>query len=209
MEYPSNSNKAKVSVSKESKNLERVTTNSAVRRKKPFFKSITETFSQADAASVLNFVVMDVIVPAAKDMLSDAISSGLDQLLFGGESRGGRRGGTRQPNNGYVSYNRYSSNNTLRPEPYRGPSISKRGRATHNFDEIILPTRVEAESVIDRLFDVVDRFEIATVSDLYELVGISGNFTDERYGWSNLRGAGVSRVKNGYLLNLPRPEQID
>lgn len=87
--------------------------------------------------------------------------------------------------------------------------MSRRGRSTHDFDEIILATRVEAEEVVDRLFDLVGRYESASVSDLYSLVGISGNFTDEKWGWTDLRGAGVERVRNGYLLDLPRPEPLD
>jgi hypothetical protein len=88
-------------------------------------------------------------------------------------------------------------------------SISRRARATHDFDEIILPTRVEAEEVIDRMFDIVSQYETATVADLYELVGINSNYTDGKWGWSDFRGAGVSRVRNGYLLDLPRPESLD
>jgi hypothetical protein len=214
IDYPGNSQQApKV---KETKTVERVTSANAVRRKKPLGKRFAETFVNADAGSVWNYIVMDVVVPAAKDMLSDAVSQGIDQMLFGGERRwqGGpssRRG--RGGSNGVVSYNRaYSggvgSQQTRRDGPASN-SISRRGRATHNFDEIIIPTRVEAEEVIDRLFDLVQKFELATVADLYDLTGITGNFTDEKWGWTDLRGAGVSRVKGGYLLDLPRPEHLD
>jgi hypothetical protein len=72
-----------------------------------------------------------------------------------------------------------------------------------------LATRVEAEEVIDRLFDVVSRYETATVADLYEMVGVTGNYTDDKWGWTDLRGASVQRVRNGYLLDLPRPEPLD
>ena len=87
--------------------------------------------------------------------------------------------------------------------------MSRRARASHDFDEIILASRVEAEEVIDRLFDLVSRYESATVADLYEMVGVTGNFTDDKWGWTNIRGAGVTRVRNGFLLDLPRPEPLD
>jgi len=87
--------------------------------------------------------------------------------------------------------------------------MSRRGRASHDFDEIILATRVEGEEVIERLFDLVSRYEAATVADLYELVGVSGNYTDDKWGWTDVRGSGVTRVRNGYLLDLPKPEPID
>jgi hypothetical protein len=86
--------------------------------------------------------------------------------------------------------------------------LSRRARANFDFDEIILPTRVEAEEVIDRMFDLVAKYEMVTVADLYDLVGIQGNYTDEKYGWEDVRGAGVTRVSNGYLLDIPRPEPL-
>ena len=90
--------------------------------------------------------------------------------------------------------------------------MSRRARAAHDFDEIILPTRVEADEVLDRLFNLVSEFESATVSELYELVGIDASYTDNKYGWTSdggLRGANVARVRDGYLLDLPKPELLD
>lgn len=87
--------------------------------------------------------------------------------------------------------------------------MSRRARSNHDFDEIVLETRVEAEEVIDGLFALISQYETATVADLYELLGESGNFQDEKWGWMDMRGAGVSRIKNGYLLDLPRPEPLD
>lgn len=87
--------------------------------------------------------------------------------------------------------------------------MSQRGRARHDFDEIVLDERAEAEEVIDKLYEVVSRYEFATVADLYDLVGLPSNHTDHKWGWSDLRGAGVSRIRDGYLLDLPDPEPLD
>lgn len=87
--------------------------------------------------------------------------------------------------------------------------MSRAARATHNFDEIILPTRREAEEVLNFLFDLLTRYDTVSISDLYELVGETGQFTDEKWGWNDLTGASVTRVRDGYLLNLPRPVTID
>ena len=47
---------------------------------------------------------------------------------------------------------------------------------------------------------------MATVRDLYEMVGIRAAHTDEKYGWVDIRDARVDRVRDGYVLDLPRPE---
>ena len=101
-----------------------------------------------------------------------------------------------------------SSNPYGRPEPRQLPS--RRSRANHNFDEIVLKTRVDAEEVIDNLFMLVGKYESASVADLYEMLGIEGvPYTDDKWGWTDLRGANVTRVSNGYLLDLPKPEPLD
>ncbi len=87
--------------------------------------------------------------------------------------------------------------------------MSRQARAGHNFDEIILDQRAEAEEVIDKLFELVSRYDTATVADLYELVGLSATHTDHKWGWSDLHGSGVSRVRGGYLLDLPEPVPFD
>jgi hypothetical protein len=188
------------------KDLKRVTTSDPKRRRKPLRRQFSETFLQGDAKSATQFVIFDVLIPAAKDMIAEAGAEGIRTLLFGEN----RRRGTTPPQagpTGYVSYNRYSMGN----RPQTGPQrvMSRQARARHDFDEVVLETRGEAEEVIDRLFEVVSRYGVATVADLYELVGIAGSHTDNKWGWSDLRGSGVSRVRGGYLLDLPEPQPVD
>lgn len=206
-EFPSNSHKQKAKDEKpEPKKVEQVTSGTVVRRQKTLDKRIYEHLKTA-----LQFVMIDVILPMTKDMVADAVSQGAERMIFGeARSTSRRTGGRPSGSNGYVSYNRYSPNtprDSHRDEPRN--QISRRARSTHDFGEIILATRVEAEEVIDRLFDLVSRYEMATVSDLYDLCGISGNFTDEKYGWTDIRGADFHRVRNGYLLDLPKPEVLN
>jgi hypothetical protein len=53
------------------------------------------------------------------------------------------------------------------------------------------------------------QYEVVTVADLYELVGTEPTHVDTTWGWTNLKGAGVARVRGlGYLLDLPEPEHF-
>ena len=36
------------------------------------------------------------------------------------------------------------------------------------------------------------------------LVGVSGNYTDNKYGWTDIRNASVIRVRDGYMIKLPK-----
>jgi hypothetical protein len=71
-------------------------------------------------------------------------------------------------------------------------------------EEIVVPLLEEANEVLFRLRTLVCRKGYATVAELYELVGISGRFLDQRSGWVSLRGAHVARVHDGFILKLPK-----
>jgi len=214
--YPGNTRKAKEAAAEEpskEKKVERVVDGVAIQRKKPLGRKIAETFAGDDVHNVGQYILFDVMLPAAKSMISDAVSQGIERLLFG-DSRGRRITSGGSTSGRYTAYNRMSSpssSNAVRSDLDRpgGVEISRRGRATHDFSELILPTRADAEEVILRLGDLVENFDFATVADLYELTGITGSFTDEKYGWNDLRGTGIERVRDGYLLNMPRPRPID
>ena len=205
--FPNNSHKAKDEGAKPDKKIEKVIEGEVTRRKKPLGKRFAESMlAGEDAHSVMGFVVMDILLPAAKDMMADAVSQGFERMIYGEVKSTSRRGGHRPSgSSGYVSYNRFSS--PSRREDSR--PLSRRSRASHDFDEIIIETRVEAEAAIDGLFEIVSKYDAATVADLYELVGVSGNYTDDKWGWTGLRGASVTRVRGGYLLDLPKPEPLD
>jgi hypothetical protein len=213
-ELPSNSHSKQPRVNPASKKtVEKVVTGKVLQRRMPLGKRFMQTFVAEDADSVGRYILMDVLIPAFKDVISDVVSQAVDRTLFGGNRNGPRRSGLRGNTGGPVSYNRYASSggsifSRQQPRDER-PTISRRARGSHDFDEIVLATRTEADEVIDRLFDLISQYEQATVSDLYELVGLEAKFTDERWGWRELKGAGVSRVNGGYLLDLPKPEQLD
>lgn len=189
----------------EDKDIKRVTSGEPIRRKKSLRKQFSETFVAGDAKTAVRYVVFDVLIPAAKDTIAEAASQGIEKLIFGDSRRRGSTPPQAGPT-GYVNYSRYQMQ-SRQTGPQR--ALSRQGRARHDFDEIVLSARTEAEEVVDRLFEILSRYGIVTVADLYELVGISGTHTDNKWGWTNLRGAGVSRVRGGFLIDLPEPEPLD
>lgn len=202
--YPSNSHKSKTSdPAKPEKNVEKVITGQAIQRKKSLGSKFKEVMSGDDARSVGAYILFDVIIPAAKSMLADAATQGLERILFG-DSR--RSSSTSRTN--YTSYNNMYKSRQAGGSPQK-LELSQRARATHNFGEVVLSSRGEAEEVLDRLTALIDQYQVATVSDLYDLVGITGSFTDDKWGWFDLRGSGINRVREGYLINLPQTQPID
>ena len=52
--------------------------------------------------------------------------------------------------------------------------------------------------------ELISMYGLVSVADLYELVGITGSYTDNKYGWYDIRSASVVRVRDGYLLKFPK-----
>jgi len=205
--YKPNSHKSKAKAKdseKESEKEERVIKpkiidGEAKTRKKGWGSKIASTFfSQEDLGSVGTYLVFDVVIPAMKSMISDAASQGVERMLFGEVRRSSSSGKSR------TSYGTmYKSSASSARE------LSPRARATHDFNEVILETRREAEDVILGLSDIISEYDVATVSDLYELVGVTGSFQDDKWGWFNMKDATVQRIRAGYLVNLPPTDSID
>lgn len=204
--FPPNSRKAAA----EPKRVERVTSANAVRRRRSLGKQFRSTFIGGDGKTAMQYVIFNVFIPAAKETLVEGAHSWIEKLVYGDHRprRGG--GGPMSGALGYVSYNRMGRQPQRDDRPPMPQTLSRMSRARQSFDEIIIPSRQEAEEVLDRLFDLISKYDTATVADLYELTGLSSSHTDHKWGWEELRGASVGRIRGGgYLLNLPEPQSLE
>jgi hypothetical protein len=203
--YPGNSQKKKQTEEQKANRepLKKAITGEVVQRKESLGSKLAASFKGDDSRTVGQYILFEVAVPAFKQFISDAGREALDRLLYGndaGPRRSSGSGGGRTNYGGMAKSSR-------RDEPAR--ALSQRARASHDFSEIILAERPDAEKVLDDLRASVDQYGSCTVSDLYSLVGITGAFTDDLWGWYDLRDARIRRVRNGYLLELPRTESIE
>lgn len=203
-DFPANSQKAKASAEPRAK-IQPVTSAETVRRKRGLGQKFKGAFVGGDPRSAAEHVIFEVLIPSTRDMLYDAFEDWMRNLIFGAEHKPRRGGGAPSNNLGHVAYNRQFPS---KPPPQR--MLSRKSRARHDFDELIIPSRQEAEEVIDQLFDLLSRYGSASVADLYELTGLQSSHTDMKWGWTELRGAKAVRLRQGgFLLDLPEPETLD
>ena len=195
-EYKGNSHRSKEQNEVVEKKVEQIAKGKT--KKKSEVKKFADTFIAEDITSVKDYILMEVLLPAAKKAISDIVTNGIDMILYG-ETR--TKSKSRESR---VSYTKYYD----RDRDYERPTRT-RGRYGYDYDDIILDTRKEAEEVLDRMDDLIDNYGMVSVADLYDLVGVSGNYTDNKYGWTNLRNADVQRVRDGYLLKLPKALPFD
>ena len=195
--YKSNSHKSK---SKEKK-VEKVVSGDVKTKKKSEIRKFTDNFISEDVDNVKSYIFGEVILPAVKDIISSTIRSAVDMLLYG-DSRPSR---SRGRNDSRVSYERYYDRSDRRER-----SNKTYARTGYNFDDIIIADYGEAEEVLSQMDNLIDVYGIVSVGDFYDLVGIQGNFTDNKYGWTNISSAKIVRTRDGeYFIKLPRACPID
>lgn len=201
--YSSNSNKSKEPEAK--KPVEKVITGDAIIHKKSLGKKVRETFTVEDTSSVFEYLIFDVVIPSTKALLLDLVNQGLERKFYGT--------GTRSSSGSYISrgssgrMTNYSKVSTKKAGP--GSDISKRDRENHTFDRIVIETRPEAELVLDKLTDQIETYESASVADLYSALGHTPDFTDYKWGWTDIRTATVRPTRGGYILILPKTQPLD
>lgn len=204
-DYKPNSHKSKVenaTRSGEEKKVEKVVKGKVKTKKKTEIRKFADVFIAEDAANVKSYILMDVLVPAVKKAISDIVQDGVSMILYGSANGGSKN---RYGNASYVSYRSYSDRD--RRDDRRNDYA--RNRSRYDFDDIILDDRGEAEEVLTRMDELIDTYGIVSVADLYDLVGITCDYTDNKYGWTNIRNAEAIRVRDGYMLKLPKPLPIN
>ena len=147
--------------------------------------------------NAINDAIMDVLLAFAPDEYTRNVLLDLMEIMV-------RNGvpiatGSRVDK---VSYRDYSSASSRDDRPART-------RSGYSYDDVILDTRGEAEEVLTRMDELIETYGVVSVADLYDLVGVTCNYTDNKYGWTNIRNAEPIRVRKGYMLKLPKAIPIE
>lgn len=212
---PNNSDKAKQQEKKPGgekpaegrKKLKPIVKGKVTKKKKTVGEKFKEAFFGDVTGNLGDYIVHDVLVPALKTTVEDMVKGGIEMLLHGAIR--GSRGVTRDRGRSYISYNTLSSDRNRRD--YRDDDrreVSRSTRSRHDFDNVIFDSRGEAEDVLSHLVDLTLEYGEATVAAFYELSNIEADFTDDKYGWTNLRDAYTERARGGYIIRFPQTRPL-
>lgn len=185
--------------------IEKVVSGTSTKRKRGLFKRFSDIFLTEDVGDVRTYLLYEVLIPSIKENVADLINCAVGMMFFGEASRRTRRAGSPQ-NTSKVNYGSYFTGGEKREKM---PSYS-RSRIAHNFDDVVFETRNDAELVLDGMLEILNsECRQVTVADFYDLAGISSNFTDNKFGWVDLRTARVvGSPSRGYSIDLPKCEVL-
>lgn len=200
-EYQSNSHRSKEQAAERAveKKKEKVVSG-RVSTKKNNTRKLLGTFISEDAGNVKDYVIKDVLVPAISNTILDIITNSANMIF------GGRDSGRKRSSGSRVSYRSYYDDrrndrydrDRRRDEPAR-----------FDYDDILFDTRGDAVMVRDHMLDTVAEYGLVRVDDMYDFAGLTAPYTANRYGWMGLRNIDIVRVRDGYILKLPKAMPID
>lgn len=177
----------------EKKQIQKVVSGTVKTKKKSGLSKFIDNFVSEDVGSIKQYVIFDILVPAIKDAIYDVGKGALDAVFYGEKGRPSKSTASK------VSYRSYYDKGSSSSRPSTNRTLTG-----YSYDNIVLESRAEAEEVLSRMDELIDMYGVVAVADLYDLVGITGNYTDNKYGWTNIRNAKVTRVRDGYLIELPK-----
>lgn len=198
--YPGNSHKSK-DVKKTAptveKKIQKRVSKPAKTKKKGELRKIAEEFIVDDVKNIKTYVITDVLIPTIKDTIWDILTNTLDMFLFNG-TKDHRKRGKSSPKISYRDY--YDSKND------RGRNYEIRDR--FDYDDLEFDSRGEADAVLTGMLETIDQYGVVSVADMYDMADVTAPYTGNRYGWTSLRNAEVVRVRNAYIIKLPKAKPI-
>lgn len=196
---PGNTDKAKEGASPEKKVIAK-----AKVQKKSAIKEALRTFFVQDLPEIAEHLVVNVAIPAAKNAITDMVTQGIQQLLYGGSDL------RRRPTSGYTSYSSYSRTNhgTGYYESHRSERRDPSRNKPTNVEDLVFDTRGDALDVIGFVADTIEQYGQVSVADLMSSVGIQPRYTDERWGWTTTDAFEIRQIREGWLVSADRPEPL-
>lgn len=146
---------------------------------------------------ISNTLFEQSVLPSLKSTFLDFANQALESLLF----RGGSVSGPPGRHRAYHSQYRKKQ----RPNTYNRRKVKRVEEVSEVFEDIFFDDRNDAELVLGRMMERIAEYGQATIGDLYSLCGLSPNYTDENYGWTDLRRCRVQWSTEGYVIDFPEP----
>jgi hypothetical protein len=202
--FTPNSHRSKEQSVLPEKKAKKVVSGNVQTKKKNEIRKFTDIFVAGDLASVGDYLLYDIVVPNVKRLIEDISVSGIRMFLHG-------KDGAKSSGSSYgmpkISYRSYSDSD--RRDPRSGGRDDYRARSRFDYDDLVFDSRGDAEVVLTQMDEMLDRYKVVSVLDMYDAAGVTPPYTADKYGWTDLHDAKIVPVRNGYVIKLPKAFPLD
>lgn len=200
--YSSNSKKAK------GKEPERIVTpmvdsDSVTVKKKRVLSRLTKGIFAGDAGSITEYLLDSVIIPKIQDIFMDTVTRGTEYMVYG-DTKASRINNERRSS---IYYGGVANQRTGRSSQIN--TSEPRRNNCDDYSDLIFRDRQKAEEILSRMYEDLQDYECCTVLSLKSMLGFNTTHTDEKYGWTDLTGSRIKKVRGGWLLELPTAIFLD
>ena len=166
-----------------------------------------------------NYVNDEIVKPAIKNIIVDAVTSGINMIMYG-DSRHRQSGGSANYPRGYqppyrptTNYSNQYRSHQPNSAPSNHPQATNEVRSTrnrHGVTEYRLQYRDDAVNVLVQLTEAADMYDTVSVADYYDLIGVPTEYTDNQFGWTidSITRATIVPSQGGYIIKFPPVEVI-
>jgi hypothetical protein len=178
----------------------------AVRKQVPLTRRIARSLLNEESRDIGSYILYDILIPAAKSMITESIQSGIEMLIYG--EAGQRQRPSRSRGGPTVSYGSFYQRQDRREDRPQ----KRFSNARFNLDEIIFKNGSDCSDVLAALCDHIEEYEQVSVAEFYDYAGVEGaTWTDHKWGWtgSELSDAYCTHTRGGYIIVLPEPKELE
>ena len=222
VDFPSNSNVSKTTQrtpepsEKPESEIKKPIAGKVTRRKPTVgekFKSIFDAKTIGDAiVRVVTRAIFEEAVPAMKQKIvevgEEIARDTLRSIFLGPDAPRGRS--NRSSHRDYQEPWRSSRSSRQEYNP-RGTRrvIGASRRERDRYEDVLYDTKDFADSILEWMNDVIEDHGKVSVANLLEEIGEEFTYTDNKWGWTDLRQADIIRVPGeGWSIKFPIPVEL-
>lgn len=179
------------------KKVEKVVSGEVSSKKRSMGSRIGRAMINDDIGDITDYLIFEVLVPVFKQACAEGLTNAINGI-FGTNVRVPLSGNTRN-----VAYSKISTGTQQKQ-----PSVTERDVSIFDYENQLFETRSDCEEVINALADIIEEFGCASINDFYDLIGKTAPYTAQKYGWKSMSSAYPQKVRDGYVIKLPRATLI-
>lgn len=191
--------------------LEKITHGEVISKPKGIGTRVKAVFFGGEFRDAASYVASEVVLPAFRRAIVDAVVSGTERVIWGDRPRARSRGFQDYQSRQTYNYNQPVNRGPLQEPRERAYLPDQPGRMQRRLKEtndIIMANRQDAEAVLEKLMTVIAQYDVVSLADLYETVGLPSSHIDNKWGWTFLSDVEIRQVREGWLIDLPPAESI-